>query len=477
MPFSPRTLMWQRCLQFFTKFSGPVLVTLLVMGSFLVSNLAYTCAEEVLEEPQTKANSIHSRVKKEQTVPNRFTRFFLKQYDYMYAFDTSPLGTRTPVILVPGRAEEYQFGVWWKKFNVVANQTPSFKEKYKLYLYLYDSTEKRGRLSQDFLRELNKHFANLPPEQKYILVTYSLGGLIGYDVMQDPAIFNRVDKVFAIAVPFHGSPLFSRNWYVNHLRPPNPSPIRKVMEKALYQYYMAHKGNLIEQLRWNDFDQSHPLTYAKGKRKIESPWKPYTAEEQEYIRAYKTKLIIHASYLENNYTRPKEAKNSLPLPTPADLIKLPGRVIGTVLPNYIYSPNSVMRYTNRQLAELPSRTAEKPEGEFINLFRYNDGAIPLSSALFLPPRETPYNLDLEGFVQASNAYKTRIFPEANHIDYGALSHILMPYGVSDATHPAEGKRTPIEWVIYDIMQDGQKPAAINTPERAIHYHSNISFSH
>ena len=52
--------------------------------------------------------------------------------DRIFEFDDEPLGNRIPVILVPGRAEEFQPNSWWKKFERLVDNNKGFKIKHTL---------------------------------------------------------------------------------------------------------------------------------------------------------------------------------------------------------------------------------------------------------------------------------------------------------------------------------------------------------
>ncbi len=381
-------------------------------------------------------------------VPFILARLFHRKLNHIYTFDNQPLGDRIPVILLPGRAEEYQFGVWWKKFRNISHHNGFFSHHYKLYIFLYDSRKPLGAETTDFIAEMHTHFSHLPLDRQVVLVSYSLGGLIAAKAMlEDAMVFNEVNMLFAIAVPFHGSPLFTRKWYLKNLHPQNNSPIRWVWDRLIYRSYMFDKDNLVRGLKWDNFDDSQPQF---GPNTV---YKPLLREpsvlDVEDIHALKSKLVIYTGYVNNEYTDPPKPRNPLALPSMVDgAASLPSTLVSTVFPSYVFSAHSVLHFTNREIANLPSFSSEHPHGEKIHLYRYNDGAIPLSSSLFLPHRATPYDGDLESLVGAIDIQHVRLFPNTDHLDFGELHRDFHQFLVPDLLHPHDGRRTPINWVMY-----------------------------
>ncbi len=59
-----------------------------------------------------------------------------KSLNQIYQFERSPLGNRIPVLLVPGRAEEFQHNSWWRAIRQVARKDLAFNRYFKLYVLL-----------------------------------------------------------------------------------------------------------------------------------------------------------------------------------------------------------------------------------------------------------------------------------------------------------------------------------------------------
>lgn len=374
--------------------------------------------------------------------------------DHIFQFDHKPLGDRTPVILLPGRAEEFQPNSWWKKFDQYTDEDKAFNERFKLYVCVYDSSEDIEVSAKAFNAEYRQHFGNLPANRKSVLVTYSLGGMVMREAMRDKDILNRMDTIYAIAVPFHGSPMFDPDWFSEYMRPPSRSPIRKFWDRFIYRAYLYNKNNLVTGLKWDNFDGSQPQfdaekLHIKGDQLIHQVG---SYSEGSWVPEMKKKLVVYASYLENGYTKSNQPFNPSKLPkfvfdTTTDI---PKQLVGTVLPFYGTSVHSVFTYMNMQLANIPTFTPDNPEGKNTHLYRFNDGVIPLRSMLYMPSRTEPYYNELVEYLDVKDIRDARVFVNIDHMHIGEYAVRKGRIRVPDLMHLSDGKYTPMEWLIHDI---------------------------
>lgn len=375
-----------------------------------------------------------------------------RNLNHIYTFDKSPLGNRVPVILLPGRAEEFQHASWWKRFRDITYKNRDFEDHFKLYAFIYNSANELDVQAKDFSNDLKNYFGELPPERKVVLVSYSLGGVITRDAMEDPDVFDRVHTVIAIGVPFHGSPLFDPEWFTKYLRPRNHSPIRQLWDRFIFRMYLMTKTNLTRGLKWDNFDGSEPQFQVEEELKgdqVVARIVPYEATGT--TPAFKQKTIVYASYMDNEYTTPQPSGLTLPKLV-GDTSRIPKEIIGAVLPIYGSSVHAVFTYMNHQLSNLPTYDADHSHGKNMHVYKYNDGVIPLSSALFLPPRSTPYAGSIDELTQPIDVQKARVFANIDHMHLGEYSINVQKTDSTDILHPEEGKRTPTYWVLYDLQQ-------------------------
>jgi hypothetical protein len=389
--------------------------------------------------------------------------------NHLFMFERSPMNGRIPVILVPGRAEEYQHNAWWKKINKVFQQSHYFKQHYKLFAYLYDSKYELYDQARDLHREMVHYHLNDPQSPQSVLITYSLGGLITRDALMDVALLARVRKIYAIAVPFHGSPVFEPEWFTCHLTPVNPSPLRLMEDRWVYRFYLYDKKNLTRHLFWNNFDQSEPRffkqsirsteTYnavaAEIARNVSSMWQKN--EDKPVAKQFKQKLVVYASFMENGYIHTQRAPWTYlsPLTIPYILKestnKFANGFLGMFLPAYGFTDHDVFKFVNYQLSNLPTASDKSDLGENVHLFRYNDGVVPLSSALFLPKRDRPYGEDLKQLIAFLDVKQARIFRGIDHTEIGGYAFMPRRVEAIDLLAPLDGKRTSIDWLLYDLQ--------------------------
>lgn len=402
--------------------------------------------QEIAMAEHQKPQDIYS---KGFLLPNQRSRKSLNQ---IYQFDKTPLGKRIPVLLVPGRAEEFQHNAWWKELRQVTRRDFTFDKYFKLYVFLYNSKEELDVQAEGLVRELKNRFDTLPASQPLMFVTYSLGGVITREVARDTRLLNRIDTIIAIAVPFHGSPMFDPEWFSEYLNPPNRSPVRRFGDRTLYRGYMFSKSNLTRGLNWDNFDGSRPQFHINGKARLAGDQASSSLQQyEEYPNAdiIRSKTIVYASYLENPYTDPKEEKRRGHLKTS---LVLPRKAVEAVLPFYGFTVHSVLSYMGLQLANLPTYTSDDPQGKNTQLYRYNDGAIPVSSMLFLKPSPTPYDEDLWGLVNMSTVRNVRVFHDLDHLQIGEYDLFKKKLIRPDMIHTEDGVRSPHQWVIYDLFK-------------------------
>jgi hypothetical protein len=362
--------------------------------------------------------------------------------NHIYQFDATPLGQRTPLILLPGRAEEYQQNAWWHTLHKQFKRRPHLVARYKPYAYIYNSDHRLPMQVQGFVSSYQQ--AQFP--RPSVWVSYSLGGVIAREAMLHPDILPQVQANLAIAVPFHGSPIFNPEWFAQYLQPPNHSPVRRLSDRALYRFYLLDKTNLIEGMRWNNMDGSFPLF--KPNTVVVKPvfvYEPFWNNLQR-LTQLKQRTIVYASFLDNPYTG--RALSSLSRIQHAE--KLTKDLLTSILPLDFVSVHAVMRYTNLQMSNLPTQTTEGQKNQHV--FRYNDGVVPISSALFLPERPTlPYTEQMTELAQLADVRQVRLFKGWDHMEIGEYFARTSRRTLHDVTEPTQKAQSPNAWVFTDLV--------------------------
>jgi hypothetical protein len=353
----------------------------------------------------------------------------------------------------------------------MADKHPVYSQHYKFYAYIYRSKEKIERLADGFTQEATQLAHSMPSNRQMILITYSLGGVIVQEsLLRNPKLLDRTQAIFAVTVPFHGSPFFNPIWFTEGLVPINYSPIRLFWDRLTYYVYMFDKANLPQGIRWDNFDQSQPdldVRIPFDPTTVIQPGARLTVHERQ-IRSFKDKLIIYATYLNNRYTEPPKQRPLLEQ-VPLKLFNGIKEIPGAILPFYGFTAHSVMITGNHWLSNLPTFDPKTGNARNIHLFRYNDGVIPLSSQLYLQPRNVPYDNRIDELITAIDVYKARIFVNLDHIDIGEYRMPRSYTRAIDILNPAEGKRSPIEWILFDLQE--------LMPQRPIARAQKVSLDH
>lgn len=390
-----------------------------------------------------------------------------RHLNHTYAFDASPLGNRIPIIILPGRTQEKQQNPWWKKFHRKWLKAPDLVQKYKLYLFLYDSTQDVRIPAYEFRQELH-HFVEMlgNTHKKVVLISYSQGGLIARDALvSEPALMRYVDTIFGISVPYHGSPLFDKEWLAEEFK--HYSPLRRGMDRFTFATYMNSRSYLSRNMNFVNFDTSKPNAITPKKvlglmpRKSVplTPNPPRWTEKDEALRTFKLKLIVYASYLKSPYSEyGDEGRLREDLTNFGTIARLNNVILGAVVPTYYPSVHRTLEFMGRQLSQLTvanvphfNQPKQYPRGHG-HPFRFNDGVIPASSLFYLPVRNTPYTEYIGVYPRLWDICDGRFFNDLDHVDLGHYRFPEFPLVAEDVFHANEKARKPMQWLFDDLKR-------------------------
>lgn len=231
----------------------------------------------LLQGGQDSQRTIHYTL---ETLPN-FVESGLE------AYDRTPLGDRTPLILVHGIAAQNDHLFNWKHFLRFADGKKEFKRKYKIYLYYYDSSRSVADISESFRYTLKDFIQGLGGRPIKILA-YSEGGLLTRNVMEDPYIYDHTLEVLAIATPFHGSPLANPEWVQQQVRTEPLFSVIRMTQRLAYKITGKLYPSFKEDFHWDNFDGAIPMKqYVRNNGPM---------MQQEYALARKPNFITYGSY-------------------------------------------------------------------------------------------------------------------------------------------------------------------------------------
>jgi len=134
--------------------------------------------------------------------------------------DGSTLEARTPLILIHGiRGKENEgASAYWLNFISYYNQTYYFPNKYKLYLFEYDSDilsiDDIGVHLDNHIRSRSEfYYDNNTKSEDIVILAHSMGGLVARSYIQNLSIsdYNRQVWLVTLATPHHGTPALNHD--------------------------------------------------------------------------------------------------------------------------------------------------------------------------------------------------------------------------------------------------------------------------
>lgn len=201
------------------------------------------------------------------------------------AFDKSELGNRTPLILVHGIGASASTQFNWERFLDYAEKQQPLMDRYKIYLYHYDSSRSVPAISQN-LQQTLKAFINEQGERKIKILAYSEGGLLTRNAMQDSYVDAHTDEVITLATPFHGSPLANPEWIRQQVKTDSPFSLVRIGQRIAYSITGKLYPTFKEDFHWDNFDGALPADQYKGN----------SAGKTDYALAKKEKFVTYGSY-------------------------------------------------------------------------------------------------------------------------------------------------------------------------------------
>ncbi len=202
-------------------------------------------------------------------------------------YDSTPLNGRMPIVLIHGIGGADGRLFHWDNFLSFADKSAAFKQRYKIYLYHYDSTRSVPTISRDlqwFLTNLIQQNNNTNIK----VLAYSEGGLLVRNAMQDPYLDKHAAEVITIATPFHGSPLANQDWLQQQTAKDSPFSIVRMSQKIAYRITGMMYPTFKQDFHWDNFDGAIP-----AEQYLKSNFKP---GPDKYALAEKKNFVTYGSY-------------------------------------------------------------------------------------------------------------------------------------------------------------------------------------
>jgi triacylglycerol esterase/lipase EstA (alpha/beta hydrolase family) len=203
------------------------------------------------------------------------------------AYDNTPLEGRMPLVLVHGIGETESKLFHWDNFLAFSGQNKAFQQRYKIYLYHYDSTRSVPQISEDLQSHL-KRFIQSVDGRNIKILAYSEGGLLVRNAEQDAYLDQHTAEVIAIATPFHGSPLANPEWLQQQVKMDSPLSLVRMAQKVAYQITGRKYPTFRQDFRWDNFDGAIPAAqYLKNNG---------PTAHVDYALAKKKNFVTYGSY-------------------------------------------------------------------------------------------------------------------------------------------------------------------------------------
>lgn len=392
----------------------------------------------------------------------------------IYELNSAPLRDRTPFLLVHGlRGEHYSYFRWQKVVDHLTRSS-AFKSRYKVYFARYSTKERLDRTVPKFRMALDRLY-KASKKRPITMFALSMGGNVAYESMLDPETAAKVNVLFALGTPFHGSPLFSEDWMQYSLYKKLAWPWTRIDHALAIRLYFKRNQNLLADLSWDGVDNSVP---APGKFRSRLPLGPKgnlteadtvnerLAEINDKSKDLKKKLIAYSGYLHNPYLDNGKAARYI-----ESAAMYPVTLVSMRLPAHLAREHPVLEMLNRDIASTYVNDVwQKKAQKSPFIYALNDGITPVSSALFLPREflvETPManTTDIEKVKGNTDVRLARVFKNIDHLTY---IDGFRPFGASekirDDLNPSEGEKEIFQWMLEDILNTNDVAAHIAETE-------------
>jgi len=384
----------------------------------------------------------------------------------LYQLDNTPLGDRSPFLMVHGLRGEYAAGFRWQKLADHFMKNEDFKARYKIYMVRYSSLDRIAFNLQNYKDTFN-HLYQIGKERPITVMALSMGGNMAYEAMTDKDIDSKTQKLITLGTPFHGSPLFTKEWLSYSLYKRFSWPWTRVEHNITYNFYFNDNKQLRQDLSWDNIDGAIP---SPGKYRSRLPLGPHgvlTAGDTTNERLVKVnevpidkhKLITYSGYMTNEYLTTKE-KRIL-----ESAFLYPYFVLFTSFPAHFGREHAALGLINHDMCCVQStkEVAKKAGEPFIYVL--NDGITPVTSAIFIPDGVAKEHFlaresDIEKLRPKLDVGQARVFRNVDHLSFigsepktKAVSTLHSP--LVDQLNPTEPTHEMFDWILGDVLHSDE----------------------
>lgn len=449
------------------------LIAALVFSMLSVTNCLHVYAkEELAAQPVNAVTAAHPgeiSVTVNRTYPLPPSEKELKippSTVEIYQYDETPIGNRSPFLMVHGLRGEFREGFRWEMVVDNLMKRPEFRDKFKIYFARHNTyvlLETNKKQFQQAVKDLYNNTGKKP----ITVIALSMGGNLVQESLEDLEVQSDIEKIITLGTPFHGSPLFCFDWLRYSIIRNHSVPWVRGDLALSYKLYFRLHPNLLEDLRWDNTDGGIPeigkfstwfpfhITGAVDLKRMENKRISHLND----LKIDKKKFICYGGYLLTPYATPHKPSHLV------KAIKWPWWFATCTVPYHMGFEHPVLRALNFEMGRMVVAGSDIKEAlRGSSRYALNDGITPLVSALFLPNEtmaKDPVAREpsISKIRRSIDVGRARAFRQIDHITF---VDNYRPHGypkeLRDELNPSMSPRTVFDWMFMDIMESPSKLA-------------------
>ncbi|MCC7528690.1 MAG: hypothetical protein IT342_09220 [Candidatus Melainabacteria bacterium] len=373
--------------------------------------------------------------------------------------DATALNDREVLLLIHGGGGEYQSMFRWDRVLAYFDADAQFKKSFKVFLLRYDTADSLS----DEIEQAKKVIPELSKAagKPITIMALSMGGNVVQGALADADVDCCVDRALCMGTPFHGSPLFSSDWYQYSLLQHKFGPVTRMLDAIDYRLYFSRHKNYQADLKWDNLDGGIPsigsfkgLTPVGPKGSLE-PAKDESSILRKINQAgvNKAKIIAYAGYLVNAEVISMTKKRRL-----ESYMLAPYRFFAVRVPAQLGREQPTLKVLATKIGKVK---ATDESGLSTRKFALNDGITPIASALFLAPQVVrDYPILKEDVLPSLRPHVDvrlgRVFRNIDHVTFvdGSPPHRGSKF-MKDELHPEDGAHTIFDWMLDELLEREQ----------------------
>lgn len=389
----------------------------------------------------------------------------------IYEFDHEALGNRSPFLMVHGLRGEYYPYFRWQKVAEKLAKSEEFNSRYKIYFARYSSLDRIEAVLPKFKEAINSLYI-AGKERPISMMALSMGGNLCYEALTDPKIDSEIRMLFTMGTPFHGSPLFCKDWMNYTVYKRLSWPWTRIDHNLALKLYFDKNPALRQDLTWDNADETIPEVGHFWSKLPFGPSGKLTISDTINQRLIKVnskpfdrqKLICYGGYIVNPYMTPG-IKRYL-----ESAFLYPLFLLSNSFPAHFAREHPVLELLNRDITNVQvTKTISKRAGTPF-VYALNDGIAPVTSAIFLPPNVARDQFiakesDFDKVRGRVDVHQARVFRNVDHLTFidgvRPLNPIISASSgmVRDELNPQDGQKDIFAWILADILNVDQPSLA------------------